>query len=67
MTKWFIDDKLNMKFTNNKPQEGFEMIDYKLGEVEMKFADLIWGNEPIFSGELVKLAADSLVWKKPTT
>lgn len=43
------------------------MIDYKLGEVEMKFADLIWGNEPIFSGELVKLAADSLVWKKPTT
>lgn len=43
------------------------MIDYKLGEVEMKFADLIWNNEPISSGELVKLAADSLIWKKPTT
>lgn len=43
------------------------MIEYKLGEVEMKFADLIWDNEPISSGELVKLAADSLVWKKPTT
>lgn len=43
------------------------MIAYKLGEVEMKFADLIWNNEPIPSGELVKLAADSLVWKKSTT
>lgn len=43
------------------------MIAYQLGEVEMKFADLIWNNEPIASGELVKLAADSLVWKKSTT
>lgn len=43
------------------------MIDYKLGEVESKFADLIWDNEPINSGGLVKLAADSLVWKKSTT
>ncbi|NLX75370.1 MAG: BlaI/MecI/CopY family transcriptional regulator [Synergistaceae bacterium] len=43
------------------------MIDYKLGELEMKFADLIWNNEPISSGDLVKLATDSLVWKKPTT
>lgn len=43
------------------------MIDYKLGEVESKFADLIWESEPISSGELVKLAADSLAWKKPTT
>lgn len=43
------------------------MIEYKLGEVEMKFADLIWDNEPISSGELVKLAAERLVWKKPTT
>ncbi|NLN82819.1 MAG: BlaI/MecI/CopY family transcriptional regulator [Firmicutes bacterium] len=43
------------------------MIDYKLGEVESKFADLIWENEPINSGELVKLAADCLVWKKSTT
>lgn len=43
------------------------MITYKLGEVEMKFADLIWSNEPISSGELVKLAADALVWKKSTT
>lgn len=43
------------------------MIEYKLGELEMKFADLIWKNQPIPSGELVKLAADALVWKKSTT
>lgn len=43
------------------------MIDYKLGEVESRFADLIWENEPISSGELVKLASDSLAWKKSTT
>ena len=43
------------------------MIDYKLGEIEMKFADLIWENQPISSGDLVKLASDNLVWKKPTT
>lgn len=43
------------------------MIYYKLGEMEMKFADLIWKNEPVASGELVKLSADALDWKKPTT
>lgn len=43
------------------------MIEYKLGEVEAMFADLIWENEPIPSGELVPLAADALVWKKSTT
>ena len=43
------------------------MIDYKLGEVEMRFANLIWENEPVSSGELVKLASENLTWKKPTT
>ena len=28
---------------------------YKLTETESKFADLIWDNEPMGSGELVKL------------
>lgn len=31
------------------------MKDYKLGMMETKFAELIWDNEPISSGELVKL------------
>ena len=32
------------------------MNDITLGEIEAKFADLIWENEPLPSGELVKLA-----------
>lgn len=43
------------------------MIDYKLGDIEMRFADLIWTNEPISSGELVKLAGTGISWKKSTT
>ena len=39
----------------------------KLGAVETKFADLIWDNAPLGSGELVKLCEQSLNWKKPTT
>ena len=43
------------------------MIEYKLGDVEMKFADIIWKNEPLSSGQLVKLCEDILQWKKSTT
>lgn len=43
------------------------MDDYKLGVVERRFADLIWDNEPISSGELVKLCETELHWKKSTT
>lgn len=43
------------------------MDDYRLGMVESRFADLIWKNEPISSGELVKLCASQLQWKKSTT
>ncbi len=43
------------------------MSDYKLGEVETRFAELIWANEPLGSGELVKLCAEKLGWKKSTT
>lgn len=43
------------------------MSDYKLGAMELRFADLIWANEPISSGELVKLCARELEWKKSTT
>ena len=43
------------------------MTDYHLGEMEMRFAELIWENEPLGSGELVKLCADALGWKKSTT
>ncbi|MEG0751922.1 MAG: BlaI/MecI/CopY family transcriptional regulator [Oscillospiraceae bacterium] len=43
------------------------MIEYKLGDIEMRFADLIWESEPISSGELVKLAEEHISWKKSTT
>lgn len=43
------------------------MVEYKLGEVEMRFADIIWDNEPLSSGELVKLAEKKLSWNRSTT
>ena len=43
------------------------MEELKLGTVESKFADIIWENEPISSGQLVKLCGQQLDWKKSTT
>ena len=43
------------------------MTDFRLGAVETRFADLIWDNEPLSSGELVKLCEQELNWKKSTT
>lgn len=42
-------------------------MDNKLGAMEMRFAELIWDNVPINSGELVKLCEKELSWKKSTT
>ena len=43
------------------------MAEYKLGEIEMKFAELIWNNEPISSGELAAISFEKLKWKRTTT
>jgi predicted transcriptional regulator len=43
------------------------MEEYKLAESEEKFADIIWQNEPIGSGDLVKLCEKEMNWKKSTT
>lgn len=43
------------------------MSDMKLGAVESRFADIIWRNEPLTSGQLVQLCQQELNWKKPTT
>ncbi|MBC8571395.1 BlaI/MecI/CopY family transcriptional regulator [Zongyangia hominis] len=40
---------------------------YKLGEMEQKFADLIWEHAPVSSGELVRLCQKEFDWKKSTT
>ena len=43
------------------------MSEYRLGEIETRFAELIWTSAPLSSGELVKLAERELLWKKSTT
>jgi predicted transcriptional regulator len=43
------------------------MEDFKLGEQETRFADLIWDNAPIKSPDLVIIAAEVMQWKKSTT
>lgn len=40
---------------------------YRLGAVEARFADLIWANAPLTTGELVKLCQQELQWKRTTT
>ena len=43
------------------------MIDYELGEVQTRFADIIWEHQPVASGELVRLCESIFGWKKSTT
>ena len=43
------------------------MAEYKLGEVESLFADIIWSNEPLSSRRLAQLAEEHLQWKRTTT
>ncbi len=42
------------------------MSDFRMGAGELRFADLIWENEPISSGALAKLALEHIGWKKTT-
>lgn len=39
----------------------------KMGVLESRFADYIWNNEPIPSGQLVKMAEKELSWKSTTS
>ena len=39
----------------------------KVYESEYRFCLILWENEPIKSGDLVKLCAEQLEWKKSTT
>ena len=43
------------------------MAEYKLGEIETIFADIIWDNEPLSSRRLAELALERLDWKRTTT
>lgn len=43
------------------------MTDPRLGEIESRFAAIIWENEPLPSRKLAELAGVALGWKKSTT
>jgi BlaI family penicillinase repressor len=43
------------------------MDPYKLGEMEQRFAELIWNHEPISSRTLTELCAEAFDWKRTTT
>lgn len=43
------------------------MTDVKLGAVETRFAEIIWRNEPLTTGQLVRICAEQLQWKRTTT
>ena len=47
--------------------KGDYLMDLKLCESDFKFMEIVWEHAPVRSGELVKLCADHLGWKKPTT
>lgn len=40
---------------------------YQMTEAELKFAELVWQEVPIGSGELVKRCQQEFAWKKSTT
>lgn len=42
-------------------------MNLELGVIQERFADIVWANEPVGSGELVKICEKELNWKKPTT
>ena len=39
----------------------------QMGDLERRFADIIWDNEPISSSELSKISEEVLGWKKTTS
>ncbi len=43
------------------------MSNIELGDIQLKFSEIVWENEPIASGKLVKICEEKLNWKKPTT
>ena len=43
------------------------MAELQLGAVESRFADIIWGNEPLTSSELALKSEKLLGWKKTTS
>lgn len=43
------------------------MPEYRLGEIESQFADMLWKHQPLTTGAMSQLAADQFEWKRTTT
>ena len=43
------------------------MSDFRMGPAEARFADFIWANEPVTSGQMAKIGAAEFDWKKTTS
>lgn len=43
------------------------METYTLGNIESRFADIVWEHAPIKTGELIQLCEKELGWKRTTT
>ena len=43
------------------------MEQYKLGEMEKKFADIIWNNSPVSPRKLTEICDKEFGWKRTTT
>ena len=59
-------DKLTLVY-HDRPKEIKAMNYFELGAIQERFADIVWANEPIASGDLVKICEKELEWKKSTT
>jgi len=42
-------------------------MDITLGNIEARFADMLWEREPLTTSEIVRLAAKEFDWKRTTT
>lgn len=47
-------------------KNGGFMEQFRLGEMEQRFADMIWREAPIASGQLAKRCGDEFGWKRTT-
>ena len=43
------------------------MSDFRMGAAESRFAELIWENEPVTSGQMAKLGKSEFGWAKTTS
>lgn len=62
-----VDLCINRMILDSVVERRPNMGDIKMGAIEAKFAELIWENEPVGSGDLVVMCSRVLDWKKSTT